>query len=536
MSIYPCPPGGKVPERDDQAGALALDPNYVLPSRIAWWAERDPDRPFLVEVSGRTASYGETFDGIRRWARVLRDRGVRPGDCVLSMLPASIDAHLLWMAASCIGACEVPINPELRGEFLEHALRDAGARLCFTRPEAAALPQSTGIDGLEVVTVDREKPFALNARPDEISLPRPEDRACVIYTSGTTGPAKGAIVSWAQMTATVGRIPRSWLSEKDAVYSCHPMFHVTGRSPMPAMSDVGGRVVLREHFSLKAFWEDVRQYGCTSTTAFVGLLLGQPQRDDDRDNPLRVVFGGADGRANRRFSERFDVQTLAFYGSTEAGFPIGLRWGREEAEKRRDCGWLRNGYAGRVSNDAGQEVADGVAGELHIRPPSRSLMTLGYLGKPEQTAKAIRDGWYRTGDRLIRHPDGSFEFVDRMRDTIRRMGENISSSALEASVLADSEVQECAAIGVPHPTTGQDVALVVVLVDGSTIDPPALYSRLTEQLPRYMHPTYIAVAEADALPRTPTRKIRKVALLEAIDLDAAWRSPRAIRPPDHRSP
>ncbi|MDE0880614.1 MAG: hypothetical protein OSB00_18435, partial [Sphingomonas bacterium] len=78
--------------------------------------------------------------------------------------------------------------------------------------------------------------------------------------------------------------------------------------------------------------------------------------------------------------------------------------------------------------------------------------------------------------------------------------------------------------------------LVVVLVDGSTIDPPALYSRLTEQLPRYMHPTYIAVAEADALPRTPTRKIRKVALLEAIDLDAAWRSPRAIRPPDHRSP
>lgn len=515
------------PRADDDAATLALDPNFVLPRRVAHWAERDPNRPFLIEVSGRTSTYGETLDGIRRWVRYLKEVGVRRGDYVLSMLPASIDAHCLWMATSCLGACEVPINPELRGAFLEHALTDAGARVCFARPEIAPVAIDAGIANLQVFKVDRQQPEAAQADPENIELPLPEDPSCVIYTSGTTGPAKGAILSWAQMSATIGRIPRSWFSETDAVYSCHAMFHITGRSPMPAMSDVGGRIVLREHFSLAAFWEDIRHHGCTSTTAFVSLLMGQPEREDDDQNPLRVVFGGHDGRANRRFAERFNVRTLDFYGSTEAGFPIGLRRPREEAAQRRDCGWLRRGYAAKICDEAGDEVDRGVAGELLIRPPHRLLMTLGYLGQPEKTAAAIAEGWYRTGDRLIQHVDESFEFVDRMRDTIRRMGENISSSALEASVASDPEVLECAAIGLPDPTAGQEVALVVIPRPGCSLEPSALFERLGEILPRYMQPAYIVVTAADDLPRTPTRKIRKVALPEWIDLEEAWTSPRA---------
>ncbi len=152
-------------------------------------------------------------------------------------------------------------------------------------------------------------------------------------------------------------------------------------------------------------------------------------------------------------------------------------------------------------------------------------MTLGYLGRPQKTAEAFDGDWYRTGDAMIRHADGSFEFVDRLRDTIRRMGENISSSALESAVLADAEVTECAALGVSDPIAGQEILLVVCPAPGAELAPDALAARLTDRLPRYMAPAYIAVMEADDLPRTPTRKIRKNVLLEQVEFEKAWRAP-----------
>jgi carnitine-CoA ligase len=530
--LVPRPPGQKLSAEDDDAISIALDPEWVLPRRIAWWAERDPERPFLQEVTGRSVSYAEVVDGIRRWASVLRKHGIVPGDRVLSMMPPSIDGYLLWMAASCIGACEVPINPDLRGPFLEHALTDARARICFGRPEFVSVAESAGIEGLDVVAVERDHPPTIDAVPGDIEWPAPEAASCVIYTSGTTGPAKGVIVSWAQMTATIGRLPRTWFSSSDAVYCAHAMFHVTGRSPLPSMADVGGRVVMREKFSVTHFWDDIRRFGCTSTTAFAPMLLALPEAEDDQDNPLRVCFGGHDGRQRRRFSERFDVHLVEFYGSTEAGFPIGLRWHRDEADQRKDIGWLRRGYEARVVDEKGADLAAGLAGELWIKPPARNLMMLGYLGRPEQTEKALGDGWYRTGDAVIRHEDESFEFVDRIKDTIRRKGENISSSALEAAVITDSEVQDCAAIGIRDKASGQEVLLAIVAVDGSEIDLPALYDRLTELLPRYMHPAYlIAIDDAD-VPRTPTNKIQKNRLLEKLDLDQAFQPRRTRRARD----
>ena len=521
-------PGALVPASDDDPRSLALDPAQVLPRRIADWAERDPDRPFLEEVTGRAVSYAETIDGIRRWVTVLRSLGVGPGDRVVSMLPASIDAYLVWMAASCIGACEVPVNAELRGGFLSHALESCGARLCLARPEFAAVVESAGVAGLEVLPVDRARPPAFDAEPGEIVWPAPEDASCIIYTSGTTGPSKGAIQTWAQVTATIGRIPRSWLSEDDAVYCCHATFHVTGRSPLPAMADLGGRGVLRERFALQSFWDDIRTHRCTSTTAFIALLMGLPEREDDLDNPLRVVLAGQSGRQTRRFTERFGAEVVTCYGSTEVGFPLSVRWPKampKTGPVPRDCGWLRRGYEARIVDERGHDLPEGESGELWIRPPARELIMRGYDGLPEKTESAIVDGWYRTGDALIRHPDGCFEFVDRLRDTIRRMGENISSSALEAAVLGDEDVQECAAVGVPDDVMGEEVLLVIVPRPGVHPDPAAVYARLERELPRYMRPAYLVVTDEDVIPRTPTNKIRKVALLDAVDLDAAWRPP-----------
>jgi len=328
------------------------------------------------------------------------------------------------------------------------------------------------------------------------------------------------------MAASIGRIPRSWFSEDDAAYDCHPMFHVTGRTPLLSMSDVGGRVVLRERFSASTFLDDIRAGRCTTTTAHTALILATPERADDRDNPLRVVFGAHNLRLSERFAQRFDVQVLEAYGSTEIGFPLVQRTPVPDLEHRW-CGSPRPGYQVRVVAPDGSDLPDGAAGEMWVRPPARPLMLTEYLNQPEATAAATADGWYRTGDAVIRHPHGVFELVDRMRDTIRRNGENISSAAVEAVVAADPAVAECAVVGVPDPTAGQAVAVALVAGPGGC-DPAELWLRLAGELPRYALPSYVVVLEA--LPRTPTNKVRKAELRENLDLARAWRPPRPGAP------
>jgi crotonobetaine/carnitine-CoA ligase len=509
-----------IPASDDDAGALALDPAFVLPARVAWWAAREPDRPFLLDVEGDWLTYGGTWERVRRAVAWLVGLGVQPGDRVITMVPASIDAAVLWMALGCRGAVEVPIDPGMRGPFLSHVLGRAQARLCVVRPEFADLVRGGGVDGLDVVALDRNEPALAGCQPADIAaLPDPADPSCVIYTSGTTGMPKGVLLSWAQFTATIGRIPRSWLSDGDCAYCSHPMFHVTGRTPLLSMADVGGRVVFRERFSPTSFLSDVRRYGCTTTTAFVALVLATPERADDDDNPLRIVFGHHPVQ-DAQFADRFGVHTLGAYGSTEVGFPMVLRW-RPADPSRRWCGSLRRGYRARVVDAAGLAVADGEVGELELLAPARPLVMLEYLGEAAATARAFRDGWYRTGDAVRRHEDGQFEFVDRLKDTLRRHGENISSTAVEAVVAADEDVLECAVLGVPDSVAGQEVLLAVVARDPRHFDPAALHQRLTERLPRSAWPSYVVCCTE--LPRTPTQKVRKGELLEQLDLATAWR-------------
>jgi len=507
---------------DDDPIAVALDREFVLPRRVAMWALTDPDRPFLEEVTGRSLTYSETWHGVRRWITWLsRDLGVKPGDRVLTLLPSSIDFVLAWLALGCIGALEVAVNPELRGTFLSHIVNDSGATLALARPELVSL-----LDGYDVpvVAVDRDDdPSAADPDAALVDWPQPADPACVIYTSGTTGPAKGVVLTWAQLAANIGRIPRGWLSRDDAVFAFNPVFHVTGRSPFMSMSDVGGRIALREKFSGSTFLDDVRKHGCTSCTVAAALMLATPERDDDADNPLRVVFPGQNAKLADKFARRFDFTRLDAYGSTEAGFPIVRR---VTAGAENDVmGWLRRGYSARVVDADRNDVADGEVGELLVRPPAPELMMRGYLGRPDLTADAWDGEFYRTGDAVIRGDDDCFTFVDRMKDTIRRMGENISSQQVEIAVAVDLQVGACAVLGVPDLHTGQQVLLAVQPREpADVIEPAALYERLTESLPRYMLPAYIVVV--DELPLTPTNKVQKTGLLARFDLSAAWTSPQ----------
>ena len=514
----------------DDPRRLALDPQRVPPSAIAAIAASDPDRPFAVDVGGRALSYGQFHHELRQWCSYLRGIGVAAGERIVSMLPNSIDAHLLWLASCCVGAIEVAVNRDLRGELLRHIVTDSGARRCFVRPEDRQTPLLSGVAGLEVIETPRERSLvAAHAPVAELARPAPADVCTVIYTSGTTGPAKGVMVTWAQLSTAIGRIPRDWLSDDDAFYSPWPMFHLTGRTPMITMLDVGGRFVCRERPSVSQFWTDIDGYGCTVATLspIAKLLLAEPEQATDRDHPLRVIHLA--GEPAVAFERRFGARPVTSYGSSELGFPVIKRQARPDWLSV--TGWLRPGYHLRIVDEHGLDVPAGEAGELWIRPPARELLMRGYLGD-EASARSragrppIVDGWYRTGDRFSQRPDGALCFLDRMGDTIRRFGENISARALEDIIGAEPGIAECVVLGVPSEIAGQELLLAIEPRPGVVIEPAALFDRLARLLPKHTLPAFVVVL--DRLPKTPNGKLAREAARAAIAHAERWRSPAAV--------
>jgi len=530
--------------RADRPAACAQDAGLLLPAVLARRAAENPEEPFLVEVAGRSISYQQTWRAIRRRMAALVQIGIRPGEPVGSFLPQSADAQLLWLANALLGARHVPVNPQLRGEFLRHVLTDAQVRRAFVRPEQigglaeAGLPRDLELIEIGTGGSQWDRLEAAAELAGEPALPTAGDVATVIYTSGTTGPAKGVLVTWGQIANAVGLRPRQLLGQGDAYFTPWPPFHVMGLTPMAIMADVGGRVVLRDGPSISQFWSDVDLHGCTCATIgpIARLLMDQPVRSDDSQHALRSVVMGPAVPDVDEFRARFQLEVMAVYGSSEIAYPLVSR--HMDQSNRHLVGMLRPGYRARIVDEQLREVPDGSAGELLVQPPDRCVASPGYLGRPELTASAWVDGYFRTGDEFIRHPDGAFEFRDRRADTIRRFGENISSTLLESEIIKLEGVLECAVVGVPDEISGQAIHLAVVPARGAELDPDALISKLQLMLPSFMLPAYISLWEW--LPKTANGKIRKEQIRAGGVPPDAWSRRqgvsrrRAARPPSPR--
>jgi crotonobetaine/carnitine-CoA ligase len=511
----------------DWPAGCAGDAGLVLPAVLARRAAENPDDPFLAEVAGPSMSYQQTWQEVRRWLAALAQLGVRPGEAVASFLPQSADAQLLWLANALLGARHVPVNPQLRGEFLRHVLRDAGVRRAFARADQVAGLLEAGLpSGIELIESGPAPArwghlLAAVAPAAEPALPAAGDVATVIYTSGTTGPAKGVLVTWGQIANSVGLRPARLLGPGDAYYTPWPPFHVMGLTPLAVMAAAGGRVVVRNGPSISGFWADIDRYGCTCATIgpIARLIMNQASRPDDHSHALRSVIMGPVIPDVDEFRARFGIDVMTVYGSSEIAYPLVTR--HVNASNRHLLTELRPGYAARIVDGSLQDVPDGTLGELLVRPPDPCLATPGYLGQPELTAQAWAGSYFRTGDAFIRHPDGTFEFRDRLKDTIRRFGENISSTALEAAVMGAEGVLECAAVGIPDEISGQAIHLAVVPASGAGLDPAALMAQLRGILPRFMLPAVISIWPQ--LPKTPNGKIRKEQVRAAGVPDGAWR-------------
>lgn len=513
---------------DDMTAPLGKSHDLVFHYLLAERARRMPGKPCLV-MRDRVLSYAEVEAEANRWARGLSGRGIRKGDRVLVMVPNGIEHVLIWLGLCKVGALMVPVNEAYKGNMLKHQVNDSGAwfAVVWERHLPLWYDLRGDLPGLETVAVyprigpnalgpvEWDHVSALDLRHEDASPVPPAveyfDPMAVFYTSGTTGPSKGVLYTYAQAHATAA--PAAGLCDPDDVfYMFLPMFHV-GLSQMFGLVVIAGATMaIREKFSASEFWPDVRRYGATMTillSTMPNFLLSQPRRADDADHGLRKFIIIPLPQELEAFKARFGGEVATFYNMTEVSMP--LRSDGFNLADGTSCGRLRPGVAARVVDEHDEPVPTGAVGELVLRADDPWEFNLGYWRNPEKTAESWRNQWLHTGDAFRVDEAGNYYFVDRLKDVIRRRGENVSSYEVEAEVDAHPAILESAAVAVPSPHGEDEIKVVAALKPGSALAPPDLHAHLRGRLPAYMVPRFIEI-RGEELPKTPTGKIRKAAL------------------------
>ena len=476
------------------------------------------DSPALSDPS-LSLTYGGLWDRACSVAGGLRSIGVGAGDRVMMMLDNSADCFVLLVATSFLGAELVPVNLAWRDAHLAHAIGEAGCVVAVAdghyldavRDAAGDRLRLTVARGASPVAVDASWAELLGSDPVEPLEVGPDTTPIVIFTSGTTGKSKGVLTTHAQIVTMCSFSPHAAeLGRAEKWYVPTPMFHALGLfggTFAPLL--FGASSYVAPNFSPSRFWEDVRRAQATTILGvgtMIDFLVAQPARDDDHDNPLRIFNTVPRPRTAEQFRERFDVLVTTSYGSSECGTSFA---DPSTDPVYRSFGWPRPGLGVRLVDPQGHDVEPGQPGELLLRPAHRAEFTPEYVNNPEASAQLERDGWFPTGDLLRCDEEGRYYYVDRLRDSIRRRGENISSVEVELAVGSHDAVAECAAIGVGDPTD-QEVMVVVIRVEGAAVSEEQLLAHAAQRLPYYAVPRFVAFV--DELPRTPTGKIQKVAL------------------------
>ncbi len=518
------------------------DPDtWTLAHVLRHHAGTRPDAVCLELPEERSSwTYAESVDLAERVASSMHRSGARQGDRVILMAANSSRFVFTWWGTALGGLVEVPINTSYEGDFLRHQLDIADARYAvvddiYVERWVALGEPARCIEKFWVVDTGAgilEKAVALlgengwAAAPwdelrngDKIDLPTPraQDLGAIFYTSGTTGPSKGVAMPHSQLyffAQIVVSLTR--LTEDDVYLTTTPLFHgnATFMAVYPAIV-AGGRAVVRSKFSASRWIDHVRDSGVTVTN-FVGVMMDfawkQPPRADDRNNRLRCVYAAPTASTIvEQFRERYGIEAFVdAFGLTETSAPIMSPYGVPRpagAAGLANTEWFDVRL---VDPETDREVAPGEIGELLVRPRHPWTCSNGYYNMPEKTVEAWRNLWFHTGDALRRDEAGWYYFVDRFKDALRRRGENISSYEVEQAILGHPSVAEAAVLGVPaDQEAGEDEVLAVVVVS-KPVPPAEILSWCRGRIPAFAIPRYVRIV--DALPKTPSEKVRKSAL------------------------
>lgn len=473
-------------------------------------------------------SYGEVNAISDRMARGLADQGIRQNDHVAVMLPNSAEFLYVTFALAKLGAVVVPINTAYRGEILHHVIKTSDvSMLIVDEPlmdavaEVDARPtklssvivrmhttSGESLRGLQRQTLPLSRLMESRAEPPKVTV-RHCDLQGIMYTSGTTGPSKGVITLHAHaLTCALDSLHFLAYEPGETIYCPLPLFHAGSLWDGVMTALLGDlSIAIVERFSASRFWDDVRHFRANVAMgifSMIPILMKKPPAPEDKDHPLRAFYLGK-SILSEAFRQRFGVQSVETYTSTEVGIATGSPYGQW---RPGSCGQANEAtYEVKIFDELDSEKGAGEPGELVVRPRRPFVITPGYYNFPKATIEALRNLWFHTGDRAYRDEDGYFYFLERIKESIRRRGENISAFEVEQAINSHPLVLECAAFGVPSEVEEEELKIAVVLQERAALDPAELAAYSQGRLPSFMVPRYIEFV--DELPKTPIGKIAR---------------------------
>jgi fatty-acyl-CoA synthase len=517
-------------------------------------ARRRPGATF-VRFEGRDLSYAELNAHANRIAHWALARGLTKGDVVALLMENRPEYIAVWMGLAKAGVTTALLNTNLRGEALAHSVLTAGSSAIVLGAECAESWQSLGADAPSVdlfalaepvrpapalpphaKSLDEESAgFSRSDPPRSVRAElRGGDALFYIYTSGTTGLPKAARFSHSRFVAGGAYALLAGLSRRDVLYCALPLYHtVGGVMCVNAALRSGAVLALARKFSARRFWDDVAETGATAFQ-YIGelcrYLVNQPPHPKERAHALRFALGnGLRPDVWPAFQRRFAVpQIVEFYGATESNVSMVNLAGRAGSVGKAAPGTKIALVRFDVDRDAPVRDARGRCIACEVGEPGELLGRIsegrtaagrfeGYTSREATEKKILRDvfapgdAWFRTGDLLSRDADGYYYFVDRIGDTFRWKGENVSTQQVAEAVGGEPGVALCAAYGIAVPGADGRAGMAAVVLDpGAVLDGASLYARVERELPAYARPVFLRVSDAPDL--TGTFKLRKVEL------------------------
>lgn len=481
-----------------------------------------------IQIEERTTTVAELDGKASEVASGLHRLGLATGDKVCLVMAASIESLHLWFGAARGGFVEVPLNPQSGAELLRYCIEqsDAPVVVCDSEHEALVRECIQGLEAIRHLIVVGGAPSGQSAEIlaltyeqfvagplQEFDAVDPRSTAVILYTSGTTGPPKGVMLSHrANINLAKHTTQLLEYTEDDRLYSVFPLYHSNARycSVMAAI-EVGADLLMHRKFSASKFWDICREHNITAFNyqgAMMSILHKQPPKENDADNPVRLGFGApCPPEIFEAFESRFDISLTEIFGSTEVSIVTDMPpWDR----KIGTAGNESTNYEVAVIDEFGHPVSVGTVGEIVVRPKKAGWMFDGYHKMPEATAASWRNLWFHTGDRGYLDDEGFLTFVDRLKDTIRRKGENISSWEIERVISQHPSVSQVAAYGVPSELSEEEVMIAVVPKPGQPFQQADVLTHCEGKLTTFAMPRYIRVV--DALPMTPSQRVEKYRL------------------------
>ncbi|OMC44889.1 AMP-binding protein [Mycobacterium sp. IS-1264] len=489
---------------------------FTVPAVLDRRAEQYPGR-VMMSIAGVDVTFEQMRQRSCAAAHVLTEMGLGPGECVALFTATCPEWVYFWLGAARIGAVSAAVNAANKGDFLLHTLRLAQAKVILTDPERRPRVDEVA-DGLDTVThvvvQDDSLTDALSAAPAGGRGSGPDvttsaaELGSLFYTSGTTGPSKAVATTWHYLFSVAATAAAAWeFGAGEVLWTAMPLFHLSAAPSVLAPMLVGGTTVLAQAFHPGEVWDDIRARGAigfAGAGAMVSMLQNLPADSRDAQLPLRFISAAPiDANAYRAIEKRYGCRIVTMYGMTEA-FPIAVKSVADEGVPGTS-GRPNPNFEVRIVDEDGSPVPAGAVGEITCRPKYPHVMSEGYV--TEGLKVEPHQEWFRTGDLGRLDADDNLTYVDRIKDSLRRRGENISSVEVEAIVMRHPAVAEAAAIAVPSELGEDDILLIVTLRPGATLDYTELLDFCAARMPYFCVPRFVETM--DELPKNVIGRIRK---------------------------